>query len=390
MRGCILLCSEAGTGRGHGVRLREIGLRLERQGYRTVYAVRPSGGSAALLRQHGVELVDAPQWPRSDTPKLASSVTLADMLWDEGLSSPAGLQDQISRWHLIFSEFAPRLVVADFAPGATLATRGRFPTLITGNGFTVPPTEIERFPELHRLSPPRVDQDGLCTAINEVLAAQGAPALEALPRLFEGEATCPITFDELDPYRTHRRTPVLCPEVRLDALTGENDTLFAYFWQGGQHGDMRTFCDALCKLTMQRLVYAPGIAADDAALLTRSGCSLLTEPKPVSEIAALARLVIHRGGLGLTTMMMVAGVPQVILATDIEKTLIGKGAQNCGGAVFLQLWESDSETVASTIEAAWNDETLRCAARDNAPDFANRADSKTFDHIAGLAIGLIS
>jgi len=386
--GTVLLCSEGGIGRGQGRRLLEIGTRLAQDGWQPVYALRSGGGSAVLVHNAGQPLVDAPVWEPTAEP-LRSSVTLADMLWDEGLSSEDAIADQISAWHMVFSQVAPRLIVTDMAPGAVLAARGRFPVFVTGNGFFAPPSGLDRFPALHDIAHPRIDQNALMATVNAALARFGAAPLAALPALFAGDDRCAITFAELDPYYDHRSQPALPPEVRIAAAPGRRDTLFVYFWAGARAGDARTMVDALCGLDMPRRIFAPRLVASDMNRLAASGCVLEAAPVDTGDIAATSRLCLHRGGLGLANAMLVAGVGQVIAATDIEKQLNGAAVARIGAGKMVPLWASSAESLAATIADAWDDAALAETARVLSGDFAQRADNGTFQEIADRAVRLV-
>ena len=57
-------------------------------------------------------------------------------------------------------------MIADFAPLAALAARGRIPLVHIGNGYTLPPHEMPRFPLLHRYSPPVWYEEQTLATIN--------------------------------------------------------------------------------------------------------------------------------------------------------------------------------------------------------------------------------
>ena len=377
----VLLCSEAGVGRGHGARLADLGRRFEARGLDTVYAVRPGGGSAALLHDRGVRLIGAPRWSTEGLERHGSSATLADMLWDDGLGSTASLSAQIAAWNLIFSECVPDLVVSDYAPGANLAARGRLPLLVTGSGFCAPPAHLTACPPLHTEAPPAVDQTELVDRINTVLSRTGARPLGQIGELFAGDIQHPMTFAELDPYAGARSAPAVAPHIPAPKAGQQGDGLFVYFWSGNDRRQTDALCRSLSRLTMRRLVYAPGLSVENHAVLTGSACEIAENPVTPHDITAFARLVVHRGGLGLTGAMLVSGTPQLVIATDIEKLLNGEAVERLGAGACLRGWQAGPDEIAAGIEQAWADERMRERARDLAPGFAQAAAPDSFERI---------
>src|SRR5262249_51401106 len=143
----VLLAWELGAGFGHVVSLRNIAASLRPQGFRCVAAVQDVGSAAAIARD-GIEVLQAPAWGPAK-----SSATLGDRLGDSGLADPQALQQLLTAWQRIFDETKPDLVIADYAPAASLVARGRVPLALAGTGYSLPPAEMRTFPLLHRIVP---------------------------------------------------------------------------------------------------------------------------------------------------------------------------------------------------------------------------------------------
>ncbi|HTW53798.1 MAG TPA: hypothetical protein VME45_18055, partial [Stellaceae bacterium] len=203
----ILLAWELGRGFGHIVRLRRIAERLKRADIRLVAAAR-SVSAGAMLRDIGIETVQAPLWPgvggSEPRGRVRSSATLLDTFAGIGLADPVALTGVIAAWRALFSLLLPDLVIADYAPGAMLASRGLIPLAVVGSGFTVIPPELERFPRLHRLAPPVWGEDEVLASVNEVLGRFSSPPLDRAPAMYSCEVTAVTSFPLLDPYRTER------------------------------------------------------------------------------------------------------------------------------------------------------------------------------------------
>jgi UDP:flavonoid glycosyltransferase YjiC (YdhE family) len=92
---------------------------------------------------------------------------------------------------------------------------------------------------------------------------------------------------------------------------------------------------------------------------------------PLSRIVAGSRLVVHHGGNGLASAMLVAGVPQVVLDTDIEKALTARALAGAGAAARLRFdLKPAPREVADIIVAAFENDAMRERAARLAPTLA--------------------
>ena len=88
--------------------------------------------------------------------------------------SSEAVADQMRAWRALYAQHDIDLVVADYAPGALLAARGRIPAIAVGVGYTLPPAGLEQFPALRPADRPLevTDQD-LLGRVNAALAMVG-------------------------------------------------------------------------------------------------------------------------------------------------------------------------------------------------------------------------
>src|SRR5262249_12877698 len=98
-----------------------------------------------------------------------------------GLADADALQMLLAAWDRLFALVKPDVVVADYAPAATLAARTRLPVILVGTGFTVPPAELYHFPLLHRAAPPAWRAGALVATVNAALRRSRLPVLDRLP-----------------------------------------------------------------------------------------------------------------------------------------------------------------------------------------------------------------
>ena len=350
----VLLAWELGSGLGHVMPLRRIATRLLRQGIRII-AVLKDVSSARWLDGLDADVMQAPVWPvtfKSDAERARlSSATLADSLADFGLADEEALRILLTAWSHLFDLIRPDLVIADFAPAAALTARGRLPLALVGNGFTLPPAEMDHFPLLHRMSGPVWREADLLTVVNNALQRISSPPLDRLPQMFAADTRAVATFPLLDPYREERAEPADGPFLDRAPIARRNDAgaILAYFSTGL---DARPeVVAALCPLASRLRVFAPGFSIASRETLGRAGARVEIRPMPLAEALAESRLVIHSGSAGIAAQALAAGVPQLVLSVDIEKELTG-GALERAGAGKLVKFHDPTACVSSEMVAA--------------------------------------
>src|ERR1700735_61736 len=141
----ILLAHELGQGFGHVNRLLVLGESLVQ--HRLIFAA-PSWRAArpVIGRALGasVEVRPVGEWQEaavySQLIRRGATWTLADMLYRYGFADRDRVAAGARHWRLVLDELKPSLVIGDFAPMLRIATAGRLPSVVVGNGFTVPPS----------------------------------------------------------------------------------------------------------------------------------------------------------------------------------------------------------------------------------------------------------
>ena len=238
----VLLAWEWGGNSGHIVRLASIADQLLARGHQVdIVLQRPDGLRQARHLVDRVTLRQAPLWPGQLlwggqlTLPLAS--TYGDILANFGLSDSGTLEFLLRAWDQVFADARPDVVVADFAPAATLAAQGRIPTIVVGTGYTVPPAHLEAFPVFHPdRDRPNISEPQLLAVANRALERLKRPPLPCLPAIAIADRSHPAVFAELDPYASHRLARPLPPFLSGTPMpAGGGDALFAYL----PFGDMR-------------------------------------------------------------------------------------------------------------------------------------------------------
>lgn len=354
-----LFAWELGRGLGHVLRIKRLAARLKPHGIRPVAAVR-NPASAQILTEDGIEVLQAPLWPDPIAAGSAfydSSSTFGDMLAGLGLADARTLTAMLAAWDRLLALVDPDLIVADYAPAAMLAARGRFPLAVVGNGFTVPPAEMPSFPLLHNVSPPLRQEDEILHAVNAVLCARKQSPLDHLPQMLAGEVTSVQTFPLLDPYTTQRVVPVDGPIMTIpQPRRPDAKTIFVYV---ADNKPLRPdIVAALLPLGARLRVFAPGLSAGQIGALAKAGAAIEDHPLRLEHELATMGLSIHIGGLGVACSALAAGVPQLVLSIDIEKDLYGLALERAGVGRLIKIHDPAATISTALIEDLASDGQL--------------------------------
>ena len=388
----VLLAWELGGGMGHVTRLARLAARLQSADLRLVAAVKLSG-AAAILAARGIEIVAAPRWPSAaiSPERIAktSSATMGDILATAGLADAQGLRQLLGAWDDLFSRLKPNLVVANLAPAAAIVARGRVPLLQIGDGYTLPPDDVDRFPLLHAMSDPG-DEAVTLAVLNGVLRSRGEPAVENLPQIFSGDARMVFTFPLLDPYAAHRSEPLHGPLVEHAPVAADSNSraIFAYLSRGYPlHEEIP---DAFLRHAPKLRIHAPELSDQQARTLAQAGAVVEREPVVPAQALASSSLVIHLGGSGLAAEALMAGIPQLILSMQVEQWLTGSALQRAGLGRLVAAYDPAAK-IAPQIDAMLEDTGMARRAIDAGRqyrDLYRRADGPAiFEHTASKLLG---
>lgn len=361
----VLLAWELGRGLGHIATIRMVAARLKAKGLRTVAVVKDSTPPEAL-QDCCAEMLAAPTWPidakKAPQEAAGSSATLNDMLSGAGLGDRSAVRRILGEWNAILDRFRPDLVVAEFAPLAALAARGRIPLALVGNGYTLPPHQMPRFPLLHRSSPAAVDEQETLQTLNDAALALGLARLERLPELFRGEAHFVQTFELLDPYHTQRIEPVDGPLLDRPPRPRRDDADLIFVYLSAGYKVPVALLEALRPHGKRVRVHGSGLSLPQRQELAQSGAVIHDAPIDIAEILPSCGLVVHRGGGGVTSAALLAGVPQLILSGQIEQDLNGKAIARAGVGKLIEAYTPSPSISAEGIVAMLRDTGMAARA----------------------------
>ncbi|HEY0836692.1 MAG TPA: nucleotide disphospho-sugar-binding domain-containing protein [Azospirillum sp.] len=316
----VLLAWELGDGFGHVTRLLPVARRLRAAGHDCVFAVRSLDNSHVALAPEGFTFVQAPFAIPATAPGKEKEPlsTFGDILATVGFADVNRLMPMVAAWQGLIDVVDPALIVADYAPGACLAAYGTRPVVNIGDGFVLPPPELDRFPPF-RDSPPRTDEAMILAAVQEVQRRRGRPVPPTVPSILAGSGVFVITLPELDFYGQHRRQPAIGTLTPLPPpldVEPEED-YFAYLSLSYAH--TAKVLEGLAQSGRTGRIYLRD--ASPAAFRTwrERGLAIHDRPQPMREAVGRARVVVHHGGVGTVETVLALGRPQLIVPRHQEQ-----------------------------------------------------------------------
>lgn len=389
-----LLTWEVGAGQGHILQLGWIGQSLRDRGIEPLFAVRNTPAAAG-----GMEMHPAPLWPGAAKPRpewaRKAPAGHADTLSNLGIERPGVLRAMILEWEQLFSSLKPDLIVADSAPASLAAARGRYPTLAIGNGFNLPPSNVERFPDLEAAGAPQfADQTAMLETVNSELRATGRAALARLSEVYATDRTCVGTFAEFDPYRRHRTAELAAPWLPdWQRTSARREEVFVYCSLKTKFD--RTIFTALANAAaggMRIRLYAPRLKPDWAEWLTANRVRVEPSAVPLAKIEAQARLIVSLGSLGMVAFAAAAGIPQIVIPCSLATRMTGQTVQKLGIGRSFELSDAnplEPSLLRQALREAFYDDELTRRAIGAAPDFLRRTTPRAAETAADLAQELL-
>jgi hypothetical protein len=397
----ILLAWELGAGRGHILILGWIAAALRRCGFEPVFAVqRPAALRDLGADGEGVECHQAPLWPgffNNETAIPGRATTLGDSIGDLGLRSADAAAAMIRAWDVLLEQVRPDAVVADFAPACLLACRGRVPTIAVGDGYTLPPATLDRYPQFtgEGSAPRKYDEAVLMANVNLALQATGRPAVAHLPEIFSADRHCAGTFDELDPYAGMRTTAVVAPWLPVwdQSAPADRREVFCYF--GVPSAVEATIVAGLAHAAANGVrirANFPVLGEETARALAAAGVSVERSPVPFELIHRQARLIVSYASFGLVSSALAAGIPQLVIPPALAKRLTARAVERLGVGRSIELAPGnplEGALLGQAIAEMREDRRFAEKAAACAPDFARRLDPRPAEIVADLVPELV-
>ena len=361
----VLLAWEGGAGRGHISTMRAIARALD--GVAICDAAVNSMLHAAELAPH-CDLVfpgsafgiDRTRRTRGGNEAICS---WADHLGDLGFGDVDFLIARLGWWIQAIRARASTVVIADFAPLATLAARILgLGSAVIGTGYLAPPPGLDRFPILvPALSVAHYDESELLAAVNTALERYSTAPLQRLSDIYQCDVFLPQTIAAFDPYAGQRSVDYLPPVEAGMPAAGQGDEIFGYFSTDEPRDE--ALLEALRRLGPLLRLHLPGLSAEQVATLEASGVKVERGPLPLADIAARTRLCLNAGQHGTLSMAMAMGLPQFAIPRHLEHAYHAHKGRDLGCVDVITRHERDPAVIVAGIMAAHANDDLARRAR---------------------------
>jgi UDP:flavonoid glycosyltransferase YjiC (YdhE family) len=304
---------------------------------------------------------------------------------------PLVVRRQIETWRSLIDLARPDLLVADYSPGAALAARGQVRAVAFGSPFCVPFGVNGRYPPFNPDLPDHVEYEiATLMSVNAALDGLGEPPVEDLPSAFTPATRFPTGFTELDPYaefRTEERAPPVVPPCSAEPGAGNDVVTFL---------PKALKNDPVVVATLMGL--GRPVRVDDRELdqescdfLERAGARVDAQLAEADDMARSAAVVLSHGGYHTVTRALLAGVPQVIIPTDVEKQFHARVLERLGVGLTLERRALTVPALREAISTVIENPSYAGCARALAPDFRRRhGGGNAIEVIAGRIAALVA
>ncbi|MCQ8179668.1 hypothetical protein NP603_00980 [Methylomonas sp. SURF-1] len=380
-----LLVNEMGGGVEYAERLCLIARHLADAGFHCRLAL------PQPLAAHYRRFFPTIAWPRLNSVAPFSAERAAcyiDLLASVGFASPLNLTRMLNAADRRLAACAPDLVVADFAPLAQLAARGRLPVVCLGSGYTLPPLDCADLPPFRDDLEPMVDPAELLAALAEALDSRSGGRPASIAAAFAVRADIVCCHRELDIYSRYRRNAVAgpLPGGRPAALPAQA-AIFARL--APDHPDLERILQCLAAAGVPCRIHVPNAAPILAAAAAGTAVTVSGGPCDLVDELNRCSLVLHGGDIDVADAALAAGRPQLLLPLYVEQALVTDQLAELGIAVRIDMQASAADIV-QTLRRSVANASLAAVAQSLALRLAQRNLKPALDLIVEQAVGAIN
>lgn len=310
----ILFAWELGGGTGYVDRLSQVATALEAEGHEPVFVVRDLVGTADFFARRSWIVMQAPMAVGLLHPTQPSFVpgSYADLLAVNNFANVEHLYRLAHAWHMLFLALQPALIVAEYAPVATLAAYGRIPTIAMGHGYIMPPPEAPEFPifdpAAQRFAPP----EKITETVRLVQQRLGGAVADSVPQVIGGTRHFVTAFTETDPYAGFRGQADVGP---LEAIPPPIEPIGPpsfYAYLSATHPMLRMILQSLVECGLPGAAYVKRATPEIRQYLSERKVHVFDRLPPLAEVMRGAHVIVHHGGAATLAAAMGAGRPQVL------------------------------------------------------------------------------
>lgn len=342
------------------------------------------------LAAHYRQFFPAIAWPRLNSVAPFSAERAAsyiDLLASVGFASALDLTRMLNAADRRLAACAPDLVVADFAPLALLAARGRLPVVCLGSGYTLPPLDCADLPPFRDDLEPMVDPAELLAALAAALDSRGCGRPASIAEAFAVRAEVVCCHRELDIYSRYRRNAVAGPlPGGRPAPLPAPAAVFARL--APDHPDLERILQCLAAAEVPCRIHIPNAAPTLAAAVAGTTVTFSGGPCDLVDELNRCSLVLHGGDIDVADAALAAGRPQLLLPFYVEQALVADQLAELGIAVQVDMQLDAADTVQTLRRTAAN-ASLAAVAQSLALRLAQRNLKPALDLIVEQAVASV-
>jgi hypothetical protein len=215
---------------------------------------------------------------------------------------------------------------------------------------------------------------------------------ETLPAVFAAAHRFLLNFAELDIYRDQRQEPIVGPLTAamqpVPPLTNKAGQPRFYAYLSAGYPGINGVLKALAGSGLEGSLYIHESTAEQNAVARKLGLQVFDEPQPLDQVLPPATLVIHHGGVGVTTACAAMGRPQLLLTRYMEQRLTAYRLKDEGAAFWVRGKPDAAEVVKMALEMAGSPQyaqsAMALAQRIHASNY-----SGSLDAIVGRCLDLL-
>lgn len=387
----VLLGWEFGGGFGHIASLQGTAKRIQEvMPCSFLYALRvPENGRRSGIPWNDIIAAPHPKRAQSAEPPIARD-SYGEFVSEALMIDEGAFAFRLAGWSKIINDFKPDLIIADYAPGLSLFARSRWPVLAIGNGYTLPPAELEVFPPMTRGKRPIYGSEAeIIDWLNGDLKRAGAKPIERLPQLNEAAAYGLMTMPIFDPYQAFRKQDYLGVEIPGGAPTPRpsHGGVIAYFHENTLLND--EVIAGLGQLEIDTDVYFGMSMRSVKRKFKGSRVTVADAPFALGKDMPGKAVAVHRGGLGFAAAALLAGVPQVVVYENDEAHFHARSIREAGAGLTALLSKITARTFAEAVQHVGASSAMQERAIELAEDHAHFRNANPVQAVANLAIKLM-
>ncbi len=265
----------------------------------------------------------APLWPGQRGWKYQPTRparSLGEALARSVFINAEAVHTQVQQWLELLAQVKPDIVFADYSPGVLMAARALgISSVAYGVGYYTLHEGATEFPRIwHQpgLVPERTETAAF-QDINKALSQLGCAELESYCQSMLGTRQLAMTLALVDPSGRERCEPLCNPVLSHDMIptVSDGNRLFIHFQDMG-HPDL---LNGIIAAGPPATVYIRDMPGKARKRLRDAGFDVLNRPADLGKLFPACCGVVHYGGLGLSSLALACGLPQVMVSTDLEK-----------------------------------------------------------------------